>query len=327
MGTNLVDYCLSARHEVINLDIAPPRNPQHRPYWRQVDILDGEALISETAGFRPSYIVNLAAQTDTSDARKSLEYYAANTRGLGNIVAAAKKTPGVRRLISASSMLVCRPGYLPQNDVDYCPTTLYGESKVLGEQLLRQAEGLPYSWVIVRPTGIWGPWFDAPYRNLFRMIERGLYVHPGRDSVTQSLGFVGNTSCQLDRLLSAPVDEVHGRTFYLADDPPLNMRAWTALIQQAFGAPKIREVPVWLLRTAARAGDGLKVLGWKVPPLTTSRLNNMLTGYVFHLDPLITEGLPYPLEEAVTITVGWMRENSSHMERPPGPNVRAEGDS
>lgn len=311
MGTNLVEYYLSKGQEVINFDIAPPRNARHKAYWRNVDILNREALESEVASFGPSHIISLAAQTGTSDRGRTLEHYAANFRGLGNLVEIARDRPSVQRLISASSMLVCKPGYRPQSDVDYCPTTLYGESKVLGEKLLRETEGLPYSWVLVRPIGIWGPWFDTPYKSLFKMVQKGLYVHPGDNSATQSLGFVGNTVCQLDRLSQAPADEIRGKTFYLADDPPLNMRAWTDLIQKAFAAPKIREVPVWALKTVAKAGDAMKLMGWDVPPLSTSRLKNMLTSFVLDLEPIITENLPYQLEEAVETTVNWMCENKT----------------
>jgi nucleoside-diphosphate-sugar epimerase len=309
IGTNLVQYYLSKGEEVINFDIVPPRNTQHKPYWRRVDILNLEGLRLEIANFSPSHIINLAAQTGTSDRGRKLEHYATNFHGLRNLVEIAKDTPSVERLISTSSLIVCKIGYQPQSEVDYCPNTLYGQSKVLGEKLLRETEDLPYSWVIVRPTGIWGPWFDIPYRNLFNLIRKGLYVHPGNNNVNQSLGFVGNTVYQLDRLLQAPKGEVHGKTFYMADYPPINVRAWVELIQQAFGAPRIREVPVWALEMVARAGDVMKLVGWDIPPLSSSRLKNMLASFVLDLDAIITDNLPYELEEAVRVTVNWMLEN------------------
>jgi len=311
IGTNLIEYYLSKGEEVINLDIAPPKNPQHKPYWRKVDILDLETLRVEIANFSPSHIINLAAQTSTTDRGRKLEDYATNFRGLRNLMEIARDNSSVERLISTSSMIVCKTGYQPQNEVDYCPDTLYGQSKVLGEKLLRETEDLPYSWAIVRPTGIWGPWFDVPYKNLFKMISKGLYVHPGDNNVNQSLGFVGNTVCQLDILLQAPGGKVQSKTFYLTDDPPTNMRAWVDLIQKTFKAPRIREVPVWSLKMVAKAGDITKLLGWDVPLLSSSRLKNMLTSFVFDLDPIINHNLPYELEEAVQVTVNWMCESKT----------------
>jgi len=118
IGTNLVEYYLSKGEEVINLDIAPPKKAQHKSYRRKVSVLDAEALRVELANFSPSRIINLAAQTGTTDKGRELEDYATNFRGLRNLAEAAKDTPSVERLISTSSMLVCRNDYQPQDDVD-----------------------------------------------------------------------------------------------------------------------------------------------------------------------------------------------------------------
>ncbi len=308
IGTNLIEYYLSKGTEVVNIDTLPPKILAHKPYWRNINILDIESLRSEVSRFLPSHIINLAAQTGTSDRGRKIEDYATNIRGVKNIIEAAKGSPSFERFIFTSSMAVCNIDYQPKSDNDYCPSTLYGESKMLGEKVIKQAGDLPYSWVIVRPIGIWGPWFDVPYKNLFGMIQRGLYVHPKGIKITQSLGFVGNTVYQLDKLLQAPSHKIHGKTFYLADYPPINMRAWTNLVQKAFGARRIHGMPIWTLKVVAAIGDAMKLVGWDYPPLSSSRLKNMLTSFVFDLDPIITENLPYELEEAVQITVNWMCE-------------------
>jgi len=319
IGTNLVEHYLSKGEEVLNFDIAPPRNAQHRPCWRPVDILDSQLLRTEIAHFSPTYVVNMAATTGTADRGRKLEDYATNYEGVRNLISAARDLPNLERVIFVSTMLVCRMGYQPKDDTDYCPGTLYGQSKMLGEKVVREASELPYCWTIVRPIGIWGPWFDMPYKNLFEAIQKGLYVHPGGSNVNQSLGFVGNTVCQLDRLLKAPGDKVHGKTFYLADYPPTNMRAWVNLVQEAFQAPGIRQVPVPVLRALARVGDIMKFIGWNVPPLSTSRLRNMLASFVFNLEPLVADDLPYTLEQAVEITVNWMHKKAKISD---GQNIR-----
>ncbi len=307
IGTNLVEYYLSNGATVVNIDIAPPKIPAHTPYWKNINILDIESLRAEVSNFSPSHIINLAAQTGTSDRGRKLEDYATNIQGVRNVIEAAKGSSAVERIIFTSSMAVCRIDYQPKSGDDYCPETLYGGSKVLGEKVVREAGESPYSWVIVRPTGIWGPWFDVPYKNLFNMIQRGLYVHPKGIKVTQSMGFVGNTVYQLDNLLQAPKQQVHGRTLYLADSQPLDMQEWTNLIQKAFNARRIYTLPVWALKITAVAGDALKLAGVEVPPLSTTRLKNILTSFVFDIDSTISGNLPYDLDEAVQITVDWMR--------------------
>jgi len=311
IGTNLVGYYLSKGAEVVNLDIAPPKNLEHKSFWKKVDILDSEGLRAAIVNFSPSHIINLAAHTGTTDRGKTLEHYAANFRGVRNLMEITRDMHSLERIIFTSSMLVCRNGYQPESETDYCPDTLYGQSKMLGETIIRQGGELPFSWAIVRPTGIWGPWFGVPYNTLFKVIQRGLYIHPTGTNIYQSLGFVGNTVHQLGKLMQAPSHKIHGKTFYLADCPPINMRAWTDLVQKAFGARRIHGMPIWTLKVVAAIGDAMKLVGWDVPPLSNSRLKNMLASFVFDLDPIITENLPYELEEAVQITVNWMCENKS----------------
>ncbi|TRZ95314.1 MAG: SDR family oxidoreductase [Dehalococcoidia bacterium] len=315
IGTNLVAFYLSREVEVSNLDIVAPRNSEHERYWKQVDLLDRERLQNEIHAFSPTHIFQLAARTDL-DETSNINRYAANIQGVANLLAATKSLPSLERIIFASSLLVCKNGYQPRSETDYCPNTLYGESKVLTEKIVRGAEDIPYSWVIVRPTSIWGPWFGPPYKTLFRLIAKGIYVHPCSICINQSLGFVGNTVYQLHKLMEAPDEKVHHETFYLADYPPMNIRTWTNLIQKTLKAKRIREVPIWVLRILAILGDLAKLAGWKNPPLSSFRLNNLLTNSIYDLDPIVVGELPYTLEEAVQITVDWLYKNGeiSHRE-------------
>ena len=50
-------------------------------------------------------------------------------------------------------MLVCKAGHIPKSDTDYSPNTLYGESKMKGEMLVRSSN-LKCDWAIIRPTSM-----------------------------------------------------------------------------------------------------------------------------------------------------------------------------
>ncbi len=57
---------------------------------------------------------------------------------MGNLLTVLAEAPDpVERAVIASSRLVCRIGYQPGFDEDYCPTTAYGASKVETECLVR----------------------------------------------------------------------------------------------------------------------------------------------------------------------------------------------
>src|SRR6185503_17868585 len=98
---------------------------------------------------------------------------------------------------------VCRVGYVPKADDDYRPSTLYGQSKVRTEQIVRAADGGGVEWCIVRPTLVWGPGMGPHYRRFFRMITEGRYFHVGAKPLYKSYGYVGNVAYQFAKLLEA----------------------------------------------------------------------------------------------------------------------------
>ena len=164
IGTNLVEY-YKDQYEVLNLDIAKPRNESHFTYWKNGDILDEEKTIKIFSDFQPHYVLHMAARTDLDG--KTLHDYAANTTGVEHVISAINQTESIEKVIFASSRLVCEIGYNPKDEFDYKPSTIYGESKIIGEKIVRDSKKLNGNWIIVRPTSLWGPWFDIPYKNFF----------------------------------------------------------------------------------------------------------------------------------------------------------------
>lgn len=310
IGTNLVEYYCARGDQVINLDIAPPRNPEHGALWRKADLLDRAALMRAVADAGPDVVFHMGARTDLGG--KSIHDYPANTEGVTNLIDALRGVRALQLAVFASSMLVCRIGYRPSDELDYCPSTAYGESKIAGEQLVRKEAARRFPWIIVRPTSIWGPWFGAPYRDFFTAVWRGLYVHPYGCRIQRSYGFVLNNVAQLDRLAAAGGGSLLGRTVYLADYEPIEIKHWADTIQRTLGVRPVREVPLWVFRTAARVGDVLKYLGYAIPPMSSYRLNNLLTEMIHGTDPLRAAcgDTPYSMEEGVRITCDWLRRNA-----------------
>lgn len=307
IGTNAVDFALERDMTVINLDIRPPRKSAHQQYWKHVDIRKKTDLCRAVEEFDPTHILHLAAMTgmDIDDPH----FFAANTVGVQNLIDSTFLAPNLQKTIFTSSLLVCRNGYIPRDDTDYCPPNLYGESKMIGEQIVRSNPPKGY-WTIVRPTSVWGPWFEYSYMTFFRMIDRGLYIHPGKKPIVKPLCFVDNTVYMMAQFLFADLELSHKQIYYLADYPEHSIQEWGDLIQRNFGARKIPAMPVTVLRVIASAGDILKRLGWEAPPLTNFRLNNMLMGahYPIEKTQQIVGVLPYSMEEGVRRTIKWMHE-------------------
>ena len=311
IGTNLVEHYTNLGFHVVNIDVAMPRNPAHLPYWAQLDIRDGGRLREAVQRFSPNLILHMAARTDLDG--HSLSDYSANTEGVKAVIQAAVCLPNLTRVVFASSMLVCALGYRPKHESDYCPTTRYGESKVAGERYVRELATGQFPWTIVRPTSLWGPWFGVPYKNFFDAVAKRKYLHPKERKVHRSYGFVLNSIHQLTRIASCEDQGlVDGKILYLADYQPIELWQWARAISERFGVPPPREAPVGLLRCFAVVGDALGRMGIvRHPPLTSSRLRNLLTDAVFDLRVLesIAGTLPYDLEQGVAATVDWIQRS------------------
>lgn len=297
VGHALMQHLFQQGHEVRGL------SRQARPDTLLGDLLDPESLVYALDQFQPEVVFNMAAETDLKG--QAVNGYRANTEGVTNLLNAVATSPYVRRIIWASSQLVHQPGSQPESDTDYDPVGGYGHSKAEGERRVRSADGAGREWVIVRSTTIWGPGMSPYYTGMFGLIRRGLYFHIGRRPLRKSYSYIENLTAQLSSLATAPTEAVHGRTFYLADSDPIELRAWADGFADAFGR-RIATLPLPLARALAFAGDMASRLGLPAP-LTTPRLKNMLTEYHYDTSPIEAVHGPTTIRnaEGVRRTAAW----------------------
>jgi nucleoside-diphosphate-sugar epimerase len=280
IGTNLIEKLVSDQNEVLNIDIQKPRNAFQNDYWIECDIRNVEKLEEITRKYNPDFFIHLAARTDLNG--KTLEDYSANTLGVSSVINAVKKTDGIRSVLFASSRLVCKIGYLPKSEDDYFATTLYGQSKVIGEKIVRdQAKNLTCPWLIFRPTSIWGPWFGTPYKEFFMSILHRHYVHPKGRMIRKSFGYVGNAVFALEKMAINFPQVLKKKTIYLCDYEPIEVLDWSKKIASMAGISAPPEVDMSILKTLAWCGNLMKKAGVKEPPLTSFRLNNILTNMIY----------------------------------------------
>jgi nucleoside-diphosphate-sugar epimerase len=307
IGTNLIEYYINEpAFEVLSVDNAPPQNHDHANCHFQADIVNFSEVDRIVRAFRPTAIFHLAARTDLDGA--SQNDYAVNTVGTENLIHAIHELslkPDIT--IFTSSQLVCRIGYVPQVETDYAPNTAYGQSKVRTEQLIRALAREHFTWLIVRPTSIWGPWCGVPYLNFFEAVSH-IYAHPKGYRIRKSFGFVGNTVHQLDRLAYGQVDAIRFKTLYICDYSPLEVRNWARCIAHCFGRHPPLDLPVLLLYICAKVGDFVENISSFKAPLTSFRLSNLLTDTAYVSEKLqkTVGALPFTMEEGVEITARWM---------------------
>lgn len=300
IGTNYIDFLLENEDaEIVNIDKSPPQKKSHQLYWRECNILDAGKTKEIIATFNPDYLVHLAAniRTDLSD----IKDFSENIDGVENVLEACKQASNLKRVIFTSSLLVCQVGYYPTHDTDYKPNTAYGESKVKGEEIVRSAGSLPFLWSIIRPISIWGPWCGEPYHNFFKSVLQGWYFHIGSGRYKRSLGYIENSIRQFHSLLKAGEAQMNEKTYYIADPDPTDLHDMSELIREKAGASKIWSMPFPVAKLLAKTGDLLQKTGWRSVPLTSFRLSNVTTEYVYDLSPVmnVAKFTPVPLETGV----------------------------
>ena len=304
IGTNLIEYYLSKNYELLNIDIKQPKISSHNNIWRKVDIRDFNLFFKIVSDFEPEYVIHLAARANLTG--KDLEDYSTNILGVKNVLKISKNISTIRKVVFTSTMLVCKVGYVPVNDEDYCPPNLYGESKMIGEQLVRN-ENTSFDWTIIRPTSIWGPWFGPTYRGFFELIMKKRYFNfTGRMS-TKSYGYIGNIVYQIDAILFS--GSCSKSTLYVSDYEAANIKVWAKEIGDQLGT-RIYTVPRGLIWIAAKIGDVVENIGLKFP-INSFRYINMTTDAIYQTEDTrkIAPDVKYSRKEGVKLTIEWLKNN------------------
>jgi nucleoside-diphosphate-sugar epimerase len=307
IGSNLIEFYLSLdSFEILNIDIKTPRNPDHSFLWVNVDVRDLVSLKHHVINFNPDFVIHLAAQTDLNQ-DVDISYYSTNIIGVENILEAVKSI-NLKRIIIASSMLVNKVGYQCKSFDDYNPDTIYGESKKLTEQITKKYN---LNWTLVRPTSIWGPWFSIPYYNFFNYVISGLYFSISvNDSAIKTYGYVKNTCKQIDKLLMSDLELVNHKTFFLGDNPPLNISNWADKISLIVHNRKVVKIHKFVFLVSCIVGQFLIFLGWKKFPLNFFRFKNMTTNNVIDLSKtinIIGETSDYNIDLQIEETIKWIK--------------------
>ena len=306
IGTNLIEDLISEGYDVKNIDIKSPKIKNRENIWEDVDITNYSLFEKCVTKFDPDYIIHLAARTDLDG--KKVEDYSANTVGVENLMKIVQKTKKLKKIIITSSKFVTKNGYQIKNQFDYCPHTVYGESKVITENNVWNNKP-KCDWCIIRPTSIWGPWFGVPYRNFFDMIKKRMYFHIGRKKCFKTYGYIGNSIYQIKTLLFTKTNDENKKVFYIGDEPAYEINEWADEIGMEMNH-KIITVPTFIVWIAAKFGDFLSLFHIHFP-MQSFRYYNMTHDGVNDLSSIkeVAPDMPYTRLEGTKKTVEWMINN------------------
>ena len=120
------------------------------PEFVQADVCDSKALEAVFAGERIDAVVHFAAFKAVGEStQKPLAYYANNIGGLLTLACTMAAHDCKTLVFSSSATVYGRPETLPiREDAALSSTNPYGATKLMGENILRDAERADPSWAI-----------------------------------------------------------------------------------------------------------------------------------------------------------------------------------
>lgn len=268
IGNNLVSF-LSSSHEVIGLDKVAGVNTKI-----QIDC-KSENLKNALNWTRIDFVIDCAARTDLNG--KTINDYNDNYEIIERLIEICNNHQ--IKLIGFSSMLVNELPLRDKIDFDFFnPSTIYGESKVLYERKLKKNSK---SFIVVRPTSVWGPGFKEPYKSFFEYVIDGKFFISDK-SIVKTFCYIENLMQQILVLVN-DYDKYKFSNHYFIDGN-YNIYDWAKLIKLKSGKTKreIIIVPKQFFYIACLIGDYISIFIKKFP-LNTFRFKNLNTSNVIDI--------------------------------------------
>jgi nucleoside-diphosphate-sugar epimerase len=238
---------------------------------QQCDIIEGDladAGVLSKAVSGVEVVFHCAANVNTWDSWDA--YQQANVVGVENLLwAIARFNPMLKRLVHVSTVDVY--GY-PVDPCDERSTISgagfgYGESKCLGESLIRRAgqeQRVPYT--IIRPTNVIGPGSQFIER-MGDALQSGVMLTVDGGRVNAGFVFVDNL---VDYLLwAASSDRAQGECYNVRDSYDVTWQEFITRYRTAIGGRGyVINLPFWLAMLVARLMAGAyRVLGIRAEPV------------------------------------------------------------
>jgi nucleoside-diphosphate-sugar epimerase len=269
----------------------------------KADILKPATMKGAFDGIKIIY--HLAARTDIDGT--SLEDYSVNFEGTKNLIQAAADSKQLQRFVFYSTQLVVglfnETRFIDESE-PYRTKTHYGQSKIEGEKVVQEycsQAGIKHT--IIRPTSVYGPWGEAPYKDFFQAIKRRRYCHVGKADNLVSLVYVKNLIALT--ILVSLSDQAINQTYFGNDFHPYTMRQIVDTAAAHYKV-KIPTVPNIVITPIAYGLGLFKVLGFNVP-LYPFRLKNIKASYCYDIQKSLRIGYnpQFGLAEGITETLEW----------------------
>jgi nucleoside-diphosphate-sugar epimerase len=294
----------------------------NRIHFIELNLASEEDLRQQLAGHSFDYVVHAAGVTKCLDKQ---DFFRINTEGTQHLVRALLELDmPLKRFVYISSLSIMgaireeQPYQEIRESDEARPNTAYGESKLEAEQWLdafsqeltaNSQQPLPY--VILRPTGVYGP-RERDYFMMAKSIKAHTDFAVGFKQ--QDITFVYVTDVVQAVFLALEKGKT-GRRYFLSDGEVYQSSTFSNLIRQELGNPWWIRItaPLWLLRIITFFGEYVGHLTGKVTALNNDKFHIMRQrNWRCDIEPARQE-LGYEpqvkLEEGVRRSIKWYKDN------------------
>ena len=306
---------------------AAMRGTSSKQYLNHPDIhfielnLDSQKQMEERLrGQQFDYVVHAAGVTKCLNTQ---DFYRINCEGTKNLVRALQAVGmPLKRFVYISSLSVYgaireqQPYEAIREDDTPCPNTAYGKSKLEAERWLDEHfsplnNHKPLPYVILRPTGVYGP-RERDYFLMAKSIKQHSDFAVGYRQ--QDITFVYVQDVVQAVFLACEKGQT-GRKYFLSDGQVYQSTTFSDLIRRELGNPWWIRVtaPIWVLRVVTWLGDKWGHLTGKISALNNDKYHILRQrNWRCDIEPAIRElgyHPEYTLERGVPLTIKWYKEN------------------
>lgn len=270
------------------------------------DLLDRKKLIPLVRD--ADVIFHLAGLTK---ARNRDEYMRVNGRGTETLMDAVSTGGiGVKKVVYVSSLAVAGPHTAQDPATEngpVAPVTYYGESKLLGEQLL-QEKLKDIAWTIIRPPVVYGP-FDRDVYLYFKFAGKGFVPVLGKGDMSLSIIHVHDVTEGI--ILAGFTDESNGEILYLSDGKVYTVKGALTVLTAVVGGGKLVHLPPLVGRAAGYIGDVFTIFSGRTQVINSQKIKEALQGGWVCRNDKISDLLGFSptvhLEEGFSSTYRWYK--------------------
>ena len=286
-----------------------------RIHFIELNLSSEEQLHEQLKNHQFDYVVHAAGVTKCLHPE---DFFRINTEGTKNLVRALLDLQmPLKRFVYISSLSIMgaireEQPYRKISERDKAqPNTAYGKSKLEAEQWLDSQKEKLFPYVILRPTGVYGP-RERDYFMMFKSIQAHTDFAVGYKQ--QDITFVYVTDVVQAVFLALEKGET-GRRYFLSDGEVYQSSTFSNLIRKELGNPWWIRItaPIWLLRVITFCGEYLGRMTGKVTALNNDKYHIMRQrNWRCDITPAQQE-LGYEpqvqLAEGVKRCVKWYKEN------------------